>query len=97
MQQRVDLTHGQPGHTQHSVELFGWRAVGWSGVSGKFKVQDEHYDQTVLILHWDHVYHTVEAHACREKADRGEGVSVCLFSDIRKLFIRNFSNFRKET
>ena len=51
-------THSQPGEVQHSVELSGWGA-GWSGVSGKLKVEDEHDDQAIFILQWYHVDFTV--------------------------------------
>lgn len=52
---------------QHSVEFSSRRAVGWSVVSGKLKVENEHDDQTIFILYWNHIYHTVETHSCRDK------------------------------
>lgn len=68
----IKHTHGQPGYTQHSVELPGRRAVEWSGVSGKLKVENEHDDLAIFVLHWNHIYYTVETHSCsnRDTEDR---------------------------
>ena len=63
----MNLTQGQPGDMQHSVEISSRRAVGWPVVSGKLKVENEHDDQAIFILHWNHIYHTVETHSCRDK------------------------------
>lgn len=66
MYELITHTQGQPGDAQRTVELSGWRAVGWSGVSGKLKVENEHNDQAVFILHRNHVYYTVETHSCSD-------------------------------
>ena len=48
---------------QHVVELSGRRGAGGLWIGGKVKVQDEHDDQAVLVLHRDDVNGALETHA----------------------------------
>lgn len=60
------FTNAEPGNTHRSVEISGGRAAGGSGVIWKFKVENKHNDQAILILNRNHIDHTVKRNACRD-------------------------------
>ena len=81
----TELTLGQPGDVQHVVELSGRRGADGVWIRGKVKVQDEHDDQAVLVLHRDDVDQALETHAYgrnhgerRETSVLDQSVSSCV-------------------
>lgn len=60
------FTNAEPGNTHHSVEISAGRAAGGSGVIWKFKVENKHNDQAVLILNWNHIDLTVKRNTCSD-------------------------------
>lgn len=62
-------TFREPGNGVFVVHVCVWWAVLHGSVKlvCKLKVQDEHDDQTILILHWNHIYNAWQTHACLKR------------------------------
>lgn len=67
------FTNTEPGNTHHSVEISGGRATGGAGVIWKFKVENKHNDQAVLILDWNHIDHRVKRNTCSDRERYNHG------------------------
>lgn len=73
----LQRTHNHPSDMLPSADLSGRWALGRFRISGNLEVENQHDDQTLFILHRNHVNLTVETHSCRRRDTNVTVIQTC--------------------